>query len=158
MTKRMCKFCKSEFEIPSNSYKKTLCSKECRSKFMSQGQRIRMINNNPMKMAEVVDRQKISRLGKNSGEKHHMWKGGTEITVDGYRVIYAPKHPMAHKGKYQEHRIIMEKHIGRYLTRNEIVHHKDGNKLNNKIENLEIMTRAEHCLTHKPSARKLGLL
>lgn len=42
-----------------------------------------------------------------------------------------------------EHRLIMEKCLGRKLLRNEIVHHKDEDKSNNKLENLEIMSRAE---------------
>jgi len=50
-----------------------------------------------------------------------------------------------------EHRIIMEKHIGRRLSRNEVVHHKDGNKSNNNIENLEIMSRSDHSRLHAPT-------
>ena len=48
-----------------------------------------------------------------------------------------------------EHRLIMEKCLGRKLLRNEIVHHKDGDKSNNKLENLEIMSRAEHSRKHQ---------
>jgi len=50
--------------------------------------------------------------------------------------------------KKDEHRHIMEVHLGRKLTRNEVVHHVDGNKHNNDISNLEVMQRSEHSRMH----------
>lgn len=47
-----------------------------------------------------------------------------------------------------KHRLIMMKHLGRELTENEIVHHKDFNKSNNDISNLEILTPSEHAKLH----------
>ena len=48
-----------------------------------------------------------------------------------------------------EHRTIVEKHIGRQLKRYEIIHHIDGNRHNNKIENLALLTSKQHGLIHK---------
>jgi len=47
-----------------------------------------------------------------------------------------------------EHRFIMEKILGRNLTRDETVHHKDGNRLNNSLENLEILPNGIHVTLH----------
>lgn len=50
--------------------------------------------------------------------------------------------------KVDEHRYIIEQHIGRKLKRNEVVHHIDGNKLNNDLSNLQLMTLEEHSRLH----------
>ncbi len=47
-----------------------------------------------------------------------------------------------------QHRLLMEQHLERTLTFNEVVHHKDGNKSNNDLDNLEVMTRSEHTRLH----------
>lgn len=50
-----------------------------------------------------------------------------------------------------EHRVVAEQKLGRALLPGEIVHHIDGDKLNNHPDNLEVMTQAEHIRIHKPS-------
>lgn len=67
------------------------------------------------------------------------------ISPQGYLINCADRN-----NRYEVHRAIMEQHLGRKLTSDEIVHHKDGNKLNNSIENLEILTRSEHINLHRP--------
>ena len=47
-----------------------------------------------------------------------------------------------------EHRVLMEKYIGRKLLSNEVVHHIDNNRSNNEMTNLELMTRSEHARHH----------
>jgi len=66
---------------------------------------------------------------------------------NGYRWLYKPNHPRTNKrrgGRMQEHIIIVEKSIGRFLTQKERVHHIDLNKLNNDINNLFLCNNSLH--------------
>lgn len=75
------------------------------------------------------------------------------INKKGYKVIVKGNTKFPHK-RYLEHRMIMELHIGRKLSIDETIHHINGNKLDNKIENLQIISRSEHGKIH---AKERGL-
>ena len=83
-----------------------------------------------------------------SGDKHGMWRGGF-YKHNGYVMKWVG--PKKHK---RLHRILVEKHISRLLNNDEIVHHRNMDKSDNKIENLQIMTRAEHIIKHDPRGWK----
>jgi len=88
-------------------------------------------------------KKKMSKRLKKEG--HPKWVGGRRHDNAGYVLIWNPEHPNAtiHK-TVLEHRLVMEKHLGRYLEPWEIIHHKNGVKDDNQIENLELLPKSEH--------------
>lgn len=83
------------------------------------------------------------------GDKNPSWKGGIKTDKHGYIYIYCPEHPSARAKYVREHRLVMEKRLGRYLTPEEVVHHIDFNKQNNNIDNLMLFeTRKSHSSFH----------
>ena len=89
----------------------------------------------------VVCRGKHYRM-----EKNKNWKGGRFISKTvGYVQIYIPRHPAAGTfGYVSEHRLVMDKKIGRYLFPFESVHHRNGIKTDNHQDNLELWTKPGH--------------
>jgi len=80
------------------------------------------------------------------GKKHYRWKGGYWINEAGYKILEAKNKDK--KYRIKEHRKVMEEHLGRKLSKKEEIHHINGNKLDNRIENLKIMTKKEHAKLH----------
>lgn len=75
--------------------------------------------------------------------------GHTKIHNKGYVLAYAPHHPNAHKDGYvMLHTILMEQTLGRYLYPDEIVHHINHNRSDNRFGNLQLMTKHEHFSMH----------
>lgn len=107
-----CEICKKKFKVINFRIKTAkYCSRKCQSKGYS-------------KLYE-------NKHGAN-------WKGGRKYH-QGYILVYEPNHPNAISHGYVfEHRLIFEKHLGRYLDIGEVVHHKNGIKDDNRIENLEL--------------------
>lgn len=79
-------------------------------------------------------------------EKNHFWQGGFAVDEDGYILEHRPEHPQATAGGYvRQHRLVMEKALGRYLTPQEVVDHKNRDTSDNDPSNLELYaTNADH--------------
>ena len=130
--KRICNFCGNKFQVKKwriAQGRGKYCSPHCRHKGHS---------------LEIA------------GDKSPNWNGGIYIH-DGYKLIRIKNHPHANPlGYIREHRVIMEKHLGRYMKPEERIHHLNGNKQDNRIENLQIVTIGEHNRIHKLPRNKLG--
>lgn len=97
------------------------------------------------------------------GKKHPNWKGGRKKNKQGYVLVYKPEHPFNQKRYVLEHRLVVEKHLGRYLKPEEVIHHKGikypissmENRLDNRIKNLMLFkNNTEHLKFHKAERRK----
>jgi HNH endonuclease len=89
----------------------------------------------------------IPRLAAKARPEHnYFWSGGRTQDEDGYWLVKVWDHPHATATGYvREHRLVMERELGRYLEPGEVVHHRDGNHENNDPTNLEVFAcNADH--------------
>lgn len=131
--KRICQQCKKAYFINPHygvNYPGKYCDRTC---YFKARKGVRVSPNTEMKKGYKK-------------EKSISWKGGKTITKHGYVQVHKPEHPNSNqRGYIFEHRVIMEKHIGRYLELNEVVHHIDHNPSNNEIDNLMLFgNNSEH--------------
>lgn len=132
-----CDICKKHFKLSNSraneAQKKKqnkFCSKECFKEYQKK-----------------IGSKRVINWIKNN--QHPMFKGGVGMTTDGYIWILI-KDGSRHHNQVKLHRYLMEIKIGRKLKSTEIVHHINGDKLDNRIENLELLSSiSEHNKIHK---------
>ena len=105
--------------------------------------------------------RKINMPPQPHGVEHWNWRGGRYLNkgkYKGYMMVwiapsdhYSPMRDV--RGYVPEHRLVMAKHLGRCLESGELVHHKNGDKIGNRIENLELTTNGAHCVAHHKGYR-----
>lgn len=154
-----CKVCGKHVEkyispwaLKNQGFTNEYCSRKCKGIALSGV-------NHPMWGRHIyrTNNSKHKRIGTiRNGEKHPMWRGGISIKADGYILIHNPHHPHStRRGYVPEHRLVMEKHLGRILDKNGVVHHENGDPSDNRIENLKLFkSQAEHKLYHEQYRQK----
>ncbi len=96
-----------------------------------------------------------ARKGKMTGKSNPRWRGGKHLSR-GYVLVLQPNHP--HKNNMNhvfEHRLVMENYLERYLTKEEVVHHINEIKNDNRIENLMLFKNGQDHLAHHRSLKDL---
>ena len=97
----------------------------------------------------------LNRSEARKGEKAANWKGGVRITKAGYRQLYRPDHHRADtRGYVMEHIVVFEEETGVPVPKNCCVHHLNGNKSDNRIQNLCMMQHTAHTVFHHTGAKR----
>ena len=149
-----CLVCGAEIKKERSRHTKKLCSVKCAGQWKSLNSPIKYVEKecpncnktfkadySQVKVGNYKYCSNKCRFEHMRGERVWNYSGGW-VRPDGYRQVSIDSR------MHLEHRAVMEKHIGRTLKTNEHVHHKDGNKLNNDIANLEIVISNEHARSH----------
>lgn len=87
------------------------------------------------------------------GEEMKVWERGRMKDVHGYISIYCPEYSNSPTGYVKEHTLVMSKHLGRPILRSETIHHKNGIRDDNRLENLELWSGK-----HPPGSRVSDLI
>ena len=154
---KSCEYCHTKYFIKPSCFKRSkYCSRKCQTIAIAHLPRIYKITETTReKMRQrwfsksITQRRKIlekawSSLRGKVGQKCHNWNGGISGTR-GYRLLYVG----SKKPKYiREHIFLIERHLGRALLPGEIVHHLNGNKQDNRLSNLRVMSSADHKRLH----------
>ena len=154
MIKKRCKVCGTPFEV--YNYRKNtakFCCHDCYGQSLIGN--IIPWNKGRKMTKKYCDTIKETLIGL-KGETARGWRGGRRIDSWGYVLIYSPNHPHKNNSNaVRENRLVMEKHIGRYLDPKEVVHHKNGNTADNRIDNLMLFkNHSEHMKYHHPKGER----
>jgi len=157
---KVCKRCGKTFI--TNTKSQRYCSVRCRAKYWAENnrERFKIVCEYCGKEFGRIRRcngiggriRFCSRTCSNNANSKYLVKERTRHKTQGYISIRKPEHPNNYGGRVREHRLIMEKMIGRYLKKGEIVHHINYIEDDNREENLFLCKEGEnHYKIHKLS-------
>ena len=132
--------------VPTKEHRENL-SKACKGRIITEETKTKISQANKGRLAgEKNPLYGVRRFGKDNPA----WKGGVYYSKSGYVFVHSLGHPYRDKdNKVLRCRLLMEKHLGRYLNPKEIVHHKNGVKSDDRLENLKLFdSRNEHSRYH----------
>jgi len=112
---KICEFCGKDFEVFQSLKHQRFCSRKC---------------DKSTRIARPLDREHNGRPAR--------------LNNAGYVMLWEPEHTQSFHGWVPEHRLIVEKRVGRLLNRDEHVHHINGVKDDNRPENLDLLSHSEH--------------
>lgn len=115
-------------------------------------QKLRLAKLGKKQSPEAIEKTRRANIALNrKGPKSVKWKGGRHENNNGYILVMKPGHPHADRHGYVlEHRLVMEARLGHCLLPSEVVHHINGIKTDNRIENLHrYSSGGDHTGDHK---------
>lgn len=130
--------------------------------YLTENQRKAISESNKRRPSPQKGKHLSEEVIRKIAESHKLKGAGhKKVRKDGYIALYFPNHPRSSKDGYiMEHVFIMENFIGRPLRNDEVVHHKNHIRNDNRIENLQLMTFKEHAALHMRErwAKKKGVM
>ena len=157
---KKCPICKKKFYVGKYLIdKRKHCSKKCHNKSL--------IGKHPSHATEFkkghkawnknkkncFSKKTLGKMRQFRGNKHWRFKG--ILKHQGYVLLYRPNHPFCKKSGYvKRSRLVMEKHLGRYLTREEIVHHINHIRNDDRLKNLMLLSNNSIHRQYHPTSEK----